>query len=369
MKGRRSTHSGELRRQAENRLPGTGDASAAAAATPDPAHLVHELQVHHVELEIQNEELQRARAELEESLARYTSLYESAPVGYLTLDHKGVIRQVNLTGTRLLGLERARLVGKRLGSLLAPETRPGFDAFLAKMCGSETRDSCEVAMHPEGAPALTLELTGAAAEDRQELRVVVSDVSERKRNAEALRFAHVRLQRFVDSNIVGVFIANAAGAVIEANDYYLRVVGFSREELHQGKLDWRAITPPEWLPADEQAIQELRAHGTCSPYEKEYLRRDGTRMPVLLVDALLPGPERQIAAFALDLTERKRAENQIRIQLEELQRWQCVMLGREDRVQALKREVNELCHRAGEPAGYPSQEVGTADSAVGKPAT
>ncbi len=131
---------------------------------------------------------------------------------------------------------------------------------------------------------------------------------ERAQAAEAVRRAHERLRRFVDANIVGVVIAGADGRILEANDYYLRLIGFTREELEQGKVDWRALTPPEWLPADEQAIRELRARGTCTPYEKEYVRRDGTRVPVFLADALLPGPEEQIAAFALDLTERKRAE-------------------------------------------------------------
>jgi PAS domain S-box-containing protein len=356
-------HSRELRHRAEQQLSA---AHANAAPAPDPARTLQELEVHQVELEMQNEDLQRARAELEESLARYTALYESAPVGYLTLDRDGVIRQVNLAGTRLLGLERARLVGTRLRPLLAAESRPGFDAFFAKLRENDSRQACELAMLTEGDPPLILELTGAVTEDRQEVRMVVSDVSERKRSAEALRLAHERLQRFVDSNIIGVLTANPDGTIIEANDYYLRMIGFSREEFRQGKVDWRAITPPEWLPADEQAIQELRARGTCTPYEKEYLRRDGIRVPVLLVDALLPGPELQIVAFALDLTERKRAENQIRRQLEELQRWQSVMLDREDRVQALKREVNDLCRRAGEPARYPSQEVGTADRAGAK---
>ncbi|MBI5640265.1 MAG: PAS domain S-box protein [Nitrospirae bacterium] len=126
--------------------------------------------------------------------------------------------------------------------------------------------------------------------------------------AEALRLAHDHLRRFVDSNIVGVVIASPSGGVIEANDYYLRLIGYTREEFEQGMVDWRAITPPEWLPADEHAIEELRERGTCTPYEKEYLRRDGTRVSAFLSDAMLPGPEEQIAAFVLDITERKKAD-------------------------------------------------------------
>ena len=126
--------------------------------------------------------------------------------------------------------------------------------------------------------------------------------AELKQSADTLRVAHERLRRFVDSNIVGVVIANAAGHVIEANDYYLNLIGFTQDELKQGKVDWRAITPPEWLPADEKAIRELRERGSCIPYEKEYMRRDDTRVSIFIANALLPGPEEQIAAFVLDIT-------------------------------------------------------------------
>ncbi len=479
---------------AEKRLPRKREGSAAAAAPPDPAHLAQERQVHQVELELQNEELQRTRADLEESLARYTDLYESAPVGYLTLGRDGDIRQVNLTGARLLGNERARLVGRRLGLLLAAQSRPVFHAFLASVFASGTSQTCEVMSRPQEGASLTFELTGTTRDAADECRVVAKDVAERVRSEAALRSANERLRRFVDANIVGVIIANAAGAILETNDYYLQLVGYTREDLQQGRVDWRAMTPPEWLLADERAIEELRTRGTCTPYEKEYVRSDGTRVPVLLVDALLPGPDKLIVAFALDLTERKRAdealreserrygsmltnidlaavildrsarvtfcndsllrltgwrredvlgcdwferfippprdevrrtfaailddkpeawrheneilgrsgerrlvrwsnavlrspsgevigtagigedvterkrtEEKIRSQLEELQRWHDVMLDREDRVQELKREVNELCRHAGEPARYPSQGGQPASDADIKP--
>jgi PAS domain S-box-containing protein len=120
--------------------------------------------------------------------------------------------------------------------------------------------------------------------------------------------ADERFRRFVDANIIGIVVADAKGAVIEANDYYLGLIGATRDEARRGEIDWRAVTPPEWLEADDRAIRELEETGTCTPYEKEYVRRDGSRVWVLLTDAMLPGPERHIAAFVLDLTERTRAE-------------------------------------------------------------
>jgi PAS domain S-box-containing protein len=123
---------------------------------------------------------------------------------------------------------------------------------------------------------------------------------------------HDQLRTMIDTGIVGVVIAGANGEVLDANDYYLRMLGFTREEFEQGKVDWREVTPPEWREADEKAIRELRQRGKCDPYEKEYLRRDGTRVPVLLVDAMLPGEGERIAAFALDLSDRKQAEEAVR---------------------------------------------------------
>jgi PAS domain S-box-containing protein len=141
-------------------------------------------------------------------------------------------------------------------------------------------------------------------------RALLSALEDQERAEASRNMATARLRRFFDANIIGMVVGDAAGAVIEANDYFLRLIGFTREEFERGEVNWRGLTPPEWLPADEQAIRELAERGTCTPYEKEYVRRDGTRVPVYLADAVLPGPGGQIAAFALDITERRRAEAQ-----------------------------------------------------------
>jgi len=138
------------------------------------------------------------------------------------------------------------------------------------------------------------------------------NVSERKKAADQIRLAHDRMRRFVDSDIVGIIIADSSGNIIECNDYYLDTIGFSRSDFETGKVNWRDITPPEWLPADEKAINELRKKGKCTPYEKEYIRKDGSRVYVLITDALLPGPDEQIAGFILDITDRIHAEKALR---------------------------------------------------------
>ncbi|HEX2997244.1 MAG TPA: PAS domain S-box protein [Anaerolineales bacterium] len=134
------------------------------------------------------------------------------------------------------------------------------------------------------------------------------DITERKHIEEALRIENERFMRFVDSNIVGILIGDATGNIILANDYYLNLLGVSRDEFAAGKVDWKSFTPPEWLSADEKAIHELRERGVCEPYEKEYVRTDGTRIPVYIADAMLPGAGEEIAAFVIDISERKKAE-------------------------------------------------------------
>ncbi len=139
---------------------------------------------------------------------------------------------------------------------------------------------------------------------------VQTDITERKRAEEELRLAYARLQTFFDHRIggIGIVIANAKGDILQANDYYLSILGCARDELLSGQVDWRRMTPPEWLPADERALQQLQERGVCDTYEKEYVRRDGSRVPVLITDAMMPGDTADILAFVLDITARKQAE-------------------------------------------------------------
>src|SRR5262249_14195848 len=98
------------------------------------------------------------------------------------------------------------------------------------------------------------------------------------------------------------------GGMTEANDALLRMLGYSRDELRSGRVQWVDLTPEEYRAADERAIAELKRSGTCTPFEKEYLHKDGRRIPVMVGAAFLEGSQESGVAFVLDLTERKRAE-------------------------------------------------------------
>src|SRR5882672_1531872 len=120
----------ELRRRAEARLSEQHNDPESDAGTQ---RLLHELEVHQIELEMQNSDLQKARDDLEAALEKYTDLYDFAPVGYFSIDESGVILEANLRGAALLGVERSRLINRRLLLFMSPTSRPMFLAFLKKV--------------------------------------------------------------------------------------------------------------------------------------------------------------------------------------------------------------------------------------------
>jgi PAS domain S-box-containing protein len=120
-----------------------------------------------------------------------------------------------------------------------------------------------------------------------------------------------RIRRLVESNIVGVVIWNVGGRIIDANQVFLDMIGYSRDDLVSGRLRWKELTPAEWHDTDDQIIAELRAVGTLRPREKEYLRRDGSRVPVLVARALFEWKPDEGVSFVVDISDRKRAEERL----------------------------------------------------------
>ena len=121
-----------------------------------------------------------------------------------------------------------------------------------------------------------------------------------------------KIQLLVEANVIGILIFDLQGAVSEANDAFLRIVQHSRGDLLTGRVRWTDLTPSEWRDRDERAIAELKAVGIFQPYEKEYLRKDGSRAPVLVGGALFEKGGSQGVAFVVDLSGQKRAEGVLR---------------------------------------------------------
>jgi PAS domain S-box-containing protein len=147
-----------------------------------------------------------------------------------------------------------------------------------------------------------LELLAAQAAISLENTRLYGDLQERE----------AKVRRLVDSNIIGILILDPEGRILEANEAFLHMVGYSRDDLISGRLSRTALTPDEWSDATERAQVELRATGRCKAYEKEYFRKDGTRVPVFVGGATFGGSRDDGVGFVLDLTERKRSEEALR---------------------------------------------------------
>ncbi|HEV7802560.1 MAG TPA: PAS domain S-box protein, partial [Burkholderiales bacterium] len=148
-----------------------------------------------------------------------------------------------------------------------------------------------------------LELLASQAAITLENALLYRDLAERE----------ARIRRLVDANIVGIFIWDLAGEILEANDAFLRIVGYDRDDLASGPMRWTDLTPPEWLDRTKQRwVPQLKLTGTLQPYEKEFSRKDGSRVSVLIGAAMFEEGASQGVAFVLDLTERKRTEAEAR---------------------------------------------------------
>jgi PAS domain-containing protein len=171
----------DLRRRAEARLRERPPETGQSRTDADTQRLIHELEVHQIELEMQNEELQQARAKEDALLAQYTDLYDFAPTGYFTLAADGTILAVNLTGARFLGIERAQLLNRRFGLLVSVADRPVFNAFLETTFAGKDRQCCEVALLRAETEPLFVRLEAVVSEGRRECRAAVLDITYRHR--------------------------------------------------------------------------------------------------------------------------------------------------------------------------------------------
>lgn len=229
-KKNRKTDGVELRRRAETRLKEDTGTAPPAGTGEEQLRLLHELEVHRIELEMQNAELRHARNELDTALAKYTDLYDFAPVGYFTLDRNGTILAANLTGATLLGVERSRLIGRRFGPFVSTEARPLFAAFLEKVFAGREKEAFEAALTKEGNHPLFALIEAVAAAAGEECRVTVSDISTSKR-AEEYRQQLYFLQRLIDTIPTPIFYKDTAGKYLGCNASFEALIGKSKSDI------------------------------------------------------------------------------------------------------------------------------------------
>ncbi|HLF97575.1 MAG TPA: PAS domain-containing protein, partial [Methylococcaceae bacterium] len=215
---------------------------------------------------------------------------------------------------RIFGFTAEEFV-PRIETVLArthPEDREGLERDIqrALLSGNSYRNDHRI-LRPDGTER-TVHCQGYAVLDRtgatMRLFGTMQDITERVRSEEALRQSEARFRWLFDCDMIGIGFWRAEGGVADANDALLQLLGYTREDLAAGRLDWRKLTPPEYLHLDEHALQEIAERGAITPFEKEYFHKNGRRIPVLIGAATdIDAPDRG-AFFVLDLSQRKEAE-------------------------------------------------------------
>ncbi|HEY9876602.1 MAG TPA: PAS domain S-box protein, partial [Candidatus Obscuribacterales bacterium] len=262
----------------------------------------------------------QAEKAMRESEQRFRTLVEQSPLSIQILSPDGRTIEVNRAWEELWGvrldqipeynmLQDEQLVAKGI----MPYIKQGFagEATVIPAIMYDPNESIpDRTIHKEPHRWVSAFIYPVKDEDGniREVVLIHEDITPRIRAEEALRFSEAKFRRLAQSNIIGVITVDINGSILEANDAFLEMIGYTQEELIAGNINWRELTPAEHLPKDWLALDQLSQTGVCTAFEKEYIRKDGSRVPILVGGAMLEGSQNMTICFVLDLSDRKQAE-------------------------------------------------------------
>ncbi len=296
----------ELRLRAEERLNKGG-------LTPDPTtsaaelqRLLHELSVHQIELEMQNEQLQNAYDEIQQKNKRYSDLYDFAPAGYLTLAPDGTILEANLTMAKMLSCERSHLKGSRFGLFIAQRDLAGFNSMVHRVFQSRTLEHCEIMIG-----SISFRLDAIISDNLQECRLTLTDISDILRAVDALKNNEAQYRCLFEAAQEGILILDyKSGKIVDANPYITHLMGFSLDEI-LGKKLWEIgfILDNELA---QQAYLELQTKNYIRYSDLPLQHKTGKIIEVEFLSYVYNvGDKKAIQSNIRDITDQKKLEKTI----------------------------------------------------------
>ena len=259
--------------------------------------------------------------DLAASEERYRALFETMPLGVIHYNADGSVAGANPAACEILGIDLAKVeswpffqkgvIFHEDGSPFPPEEVP---VRVALRTGEIVAATVVGIRHAKTGELRWVRAT--AVPDARDERgrpsrayAVLTDLTEQRQAETALRQRNALLGRLQETNVLGLAVIDGE-RIYEANDAYLDIIGYSRDDLEAGRIDWREMTPPEWDDVHNEAVRQVREYGACQPFEKEYLHKDGHRVPVLVGAATISRDPVRWASFVVDLSARQRAERE-----------------------------------------------------------
>jgi PAS domain S-box-containing protein len=263
-----------------------------------------------LEMDIDVTELKRA-----EAARALAAIVESSEDAIVSKDLAGVIQSWNRGAERLYGYPAAEMVGRSMAILLPEDRGEEVDHILERIRSAEPVEAYETARVTKGGRLIHVSLTASPVLDPAGqltgVSMVARDITRRKQAEDALRQSLDRLQRVLEVETVGVMFWDLnTGCMVDANDAFLKLMGYSRSQVDARELTWQNLTPPEYMDVSRAEVEKFLATGRVGPYEKEYFRKDGTKRWLLFAGSSLGG--HQCVEFCIDISDRKRMEGELR---------------------------------------------------------
>jgi len=239
---------------------------------------------------------------------RLQNVLESFTDGLCVLDRDLTYLYFNESGARMVGLRPEDIVGTRVGDTFA-ENKTNL---IQRTYRQAIQTGQPIHVEEYSFAPLNRWFESNCYPSAEGLTVYFRDITERRRTEEALRDSESRFRKLSDSGMIGICFPDRFGGFRDGNEEFLRITGYNRDDLQAGLVRWDAMTPPEYSEIDAIHIAEAARKGSCTPYEKEYVRKDGARVPILCGYALLEGSKDEYIGFIIDITRLREAQAELR---------------------------------------------------------
>ncbi|MEG4573445.1 PAS domain S-box protein [Microcoleus sp. N3A4] len=257
----------------------------------------------------------RTQEELHRREQAFSTLAENATDIIARFDRELRHIYLNQAVEAVTGKLRGEFIGKSNKELGMPAQLCNlWDEAFFKVFRTGKQETIEFELAtPDGIKYYHSRVSPEFAEDNsvETILVIARDITELKQVESQLRQSEAKFRSLVDSNLIGIIYWDINGCITDANGAFLNTVNYTRDELLAGRINWQEMTPPEYVGLDTEKVAELMARNTVSPFEKEYIRSDGSRVPVLLGSSFLEGTKQFGVSFVLDLSDRKQAESEL----------------------------------------------------------